>query len=164
MTSGKKRAELKRLSKDARKTLHSMLRLADELLRDLDYVDQFGGESNLLDDLEAKEFAHFGGSPTLTQMLRAFRANPSQATWEEYSHNVWAMIELARPAKDAGPAERVNWKSLAKELQVQVETLTVELEKQRQENEKLSAEVRGLAEQNAEMRGELKTFRSLQHA
>lgn len=96
-TSGQKRAELKRLAKAARDSLYRMLQIVDELLADVEYVDRFKGESQLIDDIEAKEFAHFGGSPSLAAMLRAYRANPKKFTWAKYNFNIAAMIELAAP-------------------------------------------------------------------
>lgn len=107
-TSGQKRAELKRLAKTARDGLYRMLQIVDELLSDVEYVDKFKGESQLIDDIEAKEFAHFGGSPSLSAMLRAYRANPKKGTWSKYNFNIAAMIELAAPppapkTKDSDP-------------------------------------------------------------
>jgi len=105
VTTSQKHAELKRLGKEAAKTIYDMLRLSDEILSDHEYVDQFGGEPKLIDMLEKDEFAHFGGDPSLSAMLRAFRANPKETTWKEYRFNVRAMIELAREQEDKGRRE-----------------------------------------------------------
>lgn len=161
MTSGKKRAELKRLSGDVRHGIHAMLKIAHDLLEDQEYVAQFGGGPQLIDDMQSKEFAHFGGSPTLPQMLRAYAANPGEQAWKEYDYNIWAMIELAAPAREAGEATHINWKAIAKELEVQVEQLTTELAAASEQVSAMEAAIASLETQNAEMRGELKALREL---
>lgn len=104
-TTSQKHAELKKLGKQARETIYDMLRLTTEILADHEYVDQFGGEVGLRDLLEAEEYVHFGGDPSLTAMLRAYRANPDEATWKEYRYNIRAMIELANEQEDRGRRE-----------------------------------------------------------
>jgi len=96
-TSSQKHAELKRLSRKAARNIYDMLRLADQILQDHEYVDRFGGEPQLIEAMENDEFLHFGGNPSLPSMLRAFRANPLLKTWQEYRFNVRAMIDLAEP-------------------------------------------------------------------
>lgn len=120
-TSSQKRSELKKLAKQSRENIFRMLQIVDELLEDKEYVDQFGGEAQLMDHIEVEEFAHFGGNPALSSMLRAFRANPKKSTWAEYRYNIRAMIDLASPEKESGETQRTNWKALAKELQLKLE-------------------------------------------
>ena len=55
----------------------------------------------------------------MPELLRAYRANPSRAMWEEHRFNLRAMIELSRPSKGEA-TERVNWKALAKELEAKL--------------------------------------------
>lgn len=99
-TTSQKHAELKRLAKQAAQSIYDMLRIVTEILEDHEYVDRFGGEGAILDLIEKEEFIHFGGDPTLTAMLRAYRANPREATWKEYRYNIRAMIELAHEQED----------------------------------------------------------------
>jgi len=127
MTTSQKRAELKRVSKAAKDGVWQMLNLADEILSDHEYVDQFGSEAELIDQLEADEFSHFGGTPKLTAMLRAYRANPAKGTWAENGFNLWVMIDLAAPASDSPPKQYTNWKQRAKEAEAKVEELEAEL-------------------------------------
>lgn len=155
VTTGQKHAELKRLGKEAAKSIYDMLRLADEILHDAEYVDQFGGEAELIDRFEAEEFAHFGGNPSLSAMLRAYRCNPKLATWKEYKFNIRAMIDLAAPAKDGEPTERVNWKTLAKELQAKVEQSDAVVAELRATNADLRAKADAAANEAAELRGRL---------
>jgi len=96
-TTSQKHAELKRLSKTVARNIYDMLRLADQVLQDNEYVDRFGGEPQLIEAMENDEFLHFGGNPSLSSMLRAYRANPVLKTWQEYRFNIRAMIDLAEP-------------------------------------------------------------------
>ena len=118
-TTSQKHAELKGLAKQSARNIWDMLRLAVEILADLEYIDKFGGEGPMLDLLEAEEFIHFGGDPSLTAMLRAYRANPQLAKWQEYRFNVRAMIELARAAecKNAREARKVDEQATLDQVQ-----------------------------------------------
>jgi hypothetical protein len=127
MDSKQKHAELKKLGKKARTNLFDMLKLASEIADDPEYCEEYGGQTALVEHLEATGFAHFGGKPSLANMLRAYRKNPTKATWDEYSHNIWAMIDLSAPAKNTEAKEKINWKAHAKELEVKVEILEAEL-------------------------------------
>lgn len=127
MNTEQKHAELKKLGKKARTNLYDMLKLATEIVDDPEYCDQYGGQSPLIEHLESTDFAHFGGRPSLANMIRAFRKNPNKATWDEYQHNIWAMIELSTPEKNGEALERINWKARAKELEVRCEMLEAEL-------------------------------------
>lgn len=154
-TASQKRAELKGLAKKSRDNIFSMLKLADEILKDAEYVDEFGGEDLLMDHMQDEEFAHFGGSPSLSEMLRAYRANPSKGTWSEYKHNIWAMIELANPKKEGTATERVNWKARCKEAEFERDQLRDQVSEQRQLIDRLQDEVVELREENATLKGRL---------
>ena len=96
-STSQKRADLKALGKQARENIYAMLKLADEILKDQDYVDQFhGGEIEVMQQMEADEFVHFGGDPSLAAMLKAYRENPGEDVWQEYRYNIRAMIDLAK--------------------------------------------------------------------
>jgi hypothetical protein len=117
MRTSEKRARLKQLSTESQKNIHEMLRLAVEILDDHDYTDANGGQQKLMGEMETKDFAHFGGDPSLSSMLRAYRANPDIKAWQEHRFNVRAMIVLAapvRPKQDRTPP--VNHKKAAEEL------------------------------------------------
>lgn len=150
MTSGQKRAELKRLAKAVRENIFEMLRIACELIDDHAYVDEFGGEPKLLDHLEAEEFAHFGGVPKLAAMIRAFRANPKKATWAEYRFNVQAMIDLATPEKQTQQS-RTDWKAKALELELTVEAQAAQLAS----IGSLNAQIEELKAENNRLRGRI---------
>ena len=109
-TTSQKHARLKQLSQQTQQNIYDMLRLVDEILQDREYIDQHGGEGPLLDSFENHEFSHFGGSPSLSSMLRAYRHNPKKAVWQEHAFNLRVMIDLATPEKDRGDVQRVNWK------------------------------------------------------
>lgn len=158
MDAGKKRAKLKQLATTIRKGIFEMIKIADELLSDFAYVDQFGGEAALIEDMENKEFAHFGGSPSLGQLLRAYRESPDEKTWKEYDYNVWAMIELSRPVKEKAPVERINWKQLCKELQAQVEVLESERDRAREQAEAMEERVAELVEATSKLQGRLSVY------
>lgn len=119
MSTTKKRAELKRLSSSVQQNIYDMLKLTNEILSDGEYVDQFGGEAGAMDDMEQKEFSHFGGRPSLGSMLAAFRKNPDIKTWREYRFNIVAMIELANPREDR-EVVRIDWKAQAKEFEAEL--------------------------------------------
>lgn len=135
-TTSQKRAELKRISKAAKDGVWNMLRLADEILSDHEYVDRFGSEAELIDQMETDEFSHFGGNPKLSAMLKAYRANPGHITWQEYHFNIWAMIELATPAPQPRPHERTDWKKIAQEAEAKV----AETKAENQRLERLAAQ------------------------
>ncbi len=92
LTTSQKHAKLKLLSKQTQNNIFAMLKYADEILADFAYVDKFGGEGAILDAFSENEFSHFGGQPSLEAMLKAYRANPAKATWEEYNFNLRVMI------------------------------------------------------------------------
>jgi len=154
-TTSQKHARLKVLGKAAAKNIYDMLRLADEILADHEYADRFGGEADLIAMLENEEFQHFGGNPKLSSMLRAFRANPKLATWEEYRFNIRAMIELSEPAKDGADVERINWKALAKELQAKLESAEAVVAELRTANGELRTRADAATTEAAELRGRL---------
>lgn len=158
----KKRERLKKLSADAKKSLYEMLKITDEIFRDKDYVDEHGGESPLMLAIESDEFAHFGGTPSLAELLRAYRHNPEREVWEENRFNWRVMIDLAKPARESGESlSRVNWKAKAKELEAENERLKSEVDRLRTENANLSARVGKLTESVAELKGELRAVERL---
>lgn len=109
------RRELRLLSVTVKENIFEMLRMASQVLNDRDYCDRFGGYDKLLDSLEKEEFSHFGGTPTLTSMLRAYEANPDAAEWKKYQFNIHAMVLLAKPRKqERDYFPRVDWKTKAK--------------------------------------------------
>lgn len=120
-TTSQKHAQLKKLSKQIQDNIWKMLKITDEILSDKEYVDQFGGEDVLMDHLEQSEFSHFGGKPTLPEMLRAYKKNPTRKTWQDNKFNIHIMIDLARPQAEGTETIRINWKAKCKELELQVE-------------------------------------------
>lgn len=151
MTSGQKRAELRRLSKASQQNIFDMLRLACELIDDHAYVDQFGGEPQLVEQMEAEEFSHFGGVPKLGLMLRAFRANPKLATWKENKFNVQVMIDLAKPPKEKNETTRTDWKAKCAELELQNDQLNAQLSSVAT----LNAQIEELKAENNRLRGRI---------
>lgn len=143
MTSKQKHTKLKNLSKNSKENLHEMLRLADELLADHGYVDDFGGEDKLMEALSDEEFSHFGGTPSLSEMLAAYRKHPDLKTWQEFRFNIWALIDLAKPQSQSSTKARTNWQAKATALELEVARLTAELERLREENAELRGELRG---------------------
>ncbi len=163
-TTSQKHAELKKLSTQTRDNIYGMLRLANEILSDHEYVDQFGSEAELIEQMEKNEFSHFGGQPSLGAMLRAYRANPKKATWAEYDYNLRVMIDLAAPAKERTEVERVNWKSRCAELTDRVEELEAMVKEYRTRVEELQSERDDLRETSSELRGQLKLLRPKEFA
>lgn len=161
MSSTQKRAELKRLAKQCQSNLFEMLKIVDELLGDHEYVDTFGGESQLMDHIEAEEFSHFGGSPSLAAMLRAYRANPRKATWAEYRFNVQAMIELATPTREAADVERINWKAKCKELEAKLAQAEATASEYKASNGELRTKCDSLTAEAGELRGRVAVLESL---
>ena len=158
-TTGQKHAELKKLGKQAKQNIYNMLRLTDAILRDHEYVDQYGGEGPLIDYFENNEFSHFGGQPSLTSMLRAYRHNSDQEVWQEHDYNLRVMIDLATPEKDRGDVQRVNWKARCAELEEEVKRLSAMLEEYRTTSADLRQRCDDLTAANGELRGELKAVR-----
>ena len=154
-TTSQKHAELKKLSKQSQQNIYDMLRLTDEILNDAEYVDQFGGEADLIDHMEAAEFSHFGGNPSLSEMLRAYRANPQKKVWTEYRYNVRALIELSLPERERAEIVRTNWKSKAAELQSQLDSQSAILRDYKKMVDDLQGKVESLANANGELRGQL---------
>ena len=160
-TTSQKHATLKALAKRARDNVYQMLRLADEILSDTEYVDRFGGEAGLIELFAGDEFAHFGGTPSLPAMLRAYRANPAKATWGQYDFNIWVMIDLAKPASEAGDRTYVNWKAKAKELEAELGQTKAALADYRRTASDLRESVDSLTAQNGELRGRLSALEDL---
>lgn len=128
-SAGKKRAELKRLSSDVQRNIFEMLRLAHEILSDHEYVATFGNEAKCIDDMQEREFSHFGGNPTLGMMLRAYRMFPDIAEWRKNKFNIRVMIDLANP-RETKEGERVNWKARCAELEAEVANYKARVEEQ----------------------------------
>jgi len=126
VTTTRKHATLKTLSKRAKENIHEMLRLTTEILEDLAYVDEYGGQNVLLDELEENEFGHFGGNPSLRAMLKAYRLNPDKAVWQEHNFNIRVMIDLTKPERKASDEPRTNWKARCAELEERVRVLEAE--------------------------------------
>ena len=161
MTSKQKHLYLKRLAGDIRRHLFEMLRCASEILEDRGYVDDFGGYDRLMDALEADEFAHFGGDPSLGAMINAYRKNPNRDTWAEYKYNIRAMIELASDREATEEKERINWKALAKKLELDVQKLTEALAESRKLNERLTEENKTMNQRIGELTGEVNILKGL---
>lgn len=152
MSTTKKRAELKRLSSEGQRNLFEMLRLADEILKDAEYVDQFGGEASCIDDMEAKEFSHFGRSPTLGMMLKAYRKFPDIAEWRRNRFNIRVMIDLANP-REKVETQRTDWKARATELDADNANLKALIDEQSKTISELRAKVEELNGLVGEYRG-----------
>ena len=132
-STSQKHARLKKLSKETQNNIFEMLKLADEILKDREYVDQFGSQAALMDMLEETEFSHFGGKLSLQSMLRAYRANPDLKTWETNKFNLVVMIDLSEPSREKEEVERNDWKARFKEAEEEAakwEARCVELESQ----------------------------------
>lgn len=163
-STSQKHAELKKLSKQVKENIFDMLRLTDEILSDKKYVDEFVSESALIEMIEQQEFGHFGGNPSLSAMLRAFRANPKKATWQEYHFNIRAMIDLANPDEEKQDrAGRVDWKGKTAELEEQVESQQATIDELTSSNAELREHVEKLTTELAEMRGQLSVYKERQH-
>lgn len=160
-TTSQLHADLKALAKKTRENIYDMLRIANTILEDAEYCDQFGSEAQLIEIMEADEFAHFGGRPSLAQMLRAYRANPKRETWSKYKFNIAAMIELAKPVKEGEEVERINWKALAKQLQAKVEEWEATLADYRSQTTAQRVQIEQLTASNGELRGELRAVREM---
>lgn len=99
-----------------------------------------------MDDMEAKEFSHFGGNPSLGSMLQAYRKNPDLRVWKEYQFNIRAMIDLANPREESDTV-RVNWRAQAKLLEAELANAKAQLTDQSKTISELRAkldEVNGL--------------------
>ena len=163
-TSGQKRAELKVLAKRCKSTIFDMLKLADELLSDHEYVGDYGGEDKLMDDMQADEFSHFGSKPTLSQMIRAYRANPKRATWDEYKSDIWAMIDLAQPGNpNDSDIVRINWKARCKEAEAKVAQLEAVVDDQRKTIAAQQSQIDQLRAELGEFKGRLAERRERTH-
>jgi len=160
-TTSQKHAQLKGLSRNTQQNIYEMLRLANEILQDHQYVDGLGGEGKLLDMLEKEEFSHFGGDPSLPAMLRAYRYSPQLETWREYRFNIRALIELAAPDSEGADATRTNWKALAKALQAELEQAKAALEEYRRTNAELRNNHEAHLGEIGELRGRLAVLESL---
>lgn len=157
MSATKKRAELKRLSAQTQQNIYDMLRLTDEILTDVEYVDHFGSEAAAMDDIEAKEFSHFGGRPSLGSMLRAYRKNPDLKTWKENKFNIVLMIDLANP-KEERETVRVDWKAQAQTLEAELTNAKSTLAEQSRTISELRARDQEKAELIGELRGQIKVL------
>lgn len=135
-SSEKKREQLKKLGRQARVKLYEMLSLTASILTDAAYVEEHGGIEVLTDHLEATDFAHFGGKPSLRNMLGALKKNPEKSVWDERRHNIWAMIDLAKPSPAASQGKpRIDRAARIKELEVENRVLRDELSELRTRHE-----------------------------
>lgn len=127
MNTKEKHVKLKQLGKQSRDSLFDRLRLTDEILRDHEYVDQFGSEPRLVEIMEADEWSDFATRPGLPALLKAYRANPNKKTWEQYRFDWGAMIELARPEESEDRKPTTNWKSKFHDAEVRIKELEAEI-------------------------------------
>ncbi len=161
--TSRKHAKLKELSATVKTSIYQMLKLADEILADPEYVEQFGGEPQLIDHLEANEFSHFGGRPSLAAMLKAYRKSPTESEWRQYKYNIQAMIELSVPRDNEKPVH-VNWKARCSELEAEIASLKASLEDYQQVSADLRKVCDDLRAENGELRGQLKYLEKISAA
>jgi uncharacterized coiled-coil protein SlyX len=148
-TASQKRAALKAMSMTIKTQLFEALKLADELLQDPDYTDQFGGELALIEHMEQEEFSIFGGEPSLFDMVAAYRANPTKKVWAANKYDIRVMILLTKgEPEDKGPKERHNWVKTAHELEGRVAELEATIA---QQNETIAEYQKQLAAKDAEL-------------
>lgn len=133
MTPTQMRAKIRQLANTAREALYEQIRLTHTLLQNVEYCDSQGGYDALLGQIEREDFAHFGGSPSLAAILRAYQANPAKATWAKYNYHLKAMIALAQPDKEPGISTRTNWRARCEQLEAELATLRAELTAAKQE-------------------------------
>lgn len=127
MNTKEKHVRLKSLGKQARDSLFERLRLTDEILRDHEYVDQFGSEVRLIEIMEADEWSDFSTRPGLFALVKAYRANPNKKTWEQYRFDWGAMIALATPDAETDRKAPINWKTKFQEAEVRIRELEAEI-------------------------------------
>jgi len=148
MTGKELRQKLKVASANVRTGIFDMLSLTASILQDDEYVAKHGGQDALLDNLEATEFAHFGGSPSLRGMLRAYQVFPTRRAWSKQRYNVRAMVLKSGYKTSTESKKRINWKALAQErletienLKKTVMSLRSELETERTHRNELSSQL-----------------------
>ncbi len=124
-TTSQKHAELKQLGKTARDSLYRRLQLTDEILRDQEYVDQFGSEVKLMEIMEADEWSEFASRPGLAALLKIYRNHPEKEVWDEYRYDWAAIAELDKVEVER--VERTDWRKECMERDLRIKELEAEL-------------------------------------
>lgn len=156
LTASQKRAALRAMAVTIKTQLFDALKMANELLQDPDYADQFGGELGLIESMQQDEFAIFGGDPSLFDMLKAYRANPNKNVWAVNKYDIRAMIILTEgEPEEKERKERHSWVKQAHELEGKVAELEAQIA---QQQETIADYQKQLATKDIELDGAKRTI------
>lgn len=140
-------AQLKNLADQAAENLYERIKLASEVLEDLDWIAECFGGSDLkaMDTLQADYFRDLGGFITMGELIRMYKTLPKHV-WEECRYNVAAVqVEYKNRTQPESTNEkkgggRPKWKEIAEEAQQRIETLERQVEQLLEANQSLRAE------------------------
>jgi len=162
--TGKCLTELKSLVKAAKDNLYRRIELAAAVLSDLDWIAQVHGGSDLKaqDALQAEFFPDLNGYLSLGKLVAMYR-HVEKSRWEEVRYDISAVEVLYDDSRSQTTTEekgqRTAWKAIAKDrldeierLKAQVGELTAAMQKLREENKSLVAQVARLEGRMEEMR------------
>jgi hypothetical protein len=158
MTTKQALAELKKLAKEAGRSLYRRLELAAVVLQDLDWIAQVHGGSDLKaqDALEDEFFRDVGGYVTLGKLLAMYRHVP-KAKWVELRYKVQAIEleydEQAAPDKRE-TGVRTAWKQIAEERGDKLEAAERKILI-------LQAKVDGLTSENERLKGRIEQLEKM---
>lgn len=158
-------AELKKLAATAGNNLYERIKLASQVMADLDWIASVHGGNDLqaADALQDEFFRELGGFITLGKLIAMYKG-VSIEQWQEVKYDIAAVEaiynEETRETHEKGV--RTSWKKVAEERGERIEQLersskqVEEVAAVRQtETERLRNEVARLKEENAKLRGRI---------
>lgn len=147
-TTTQKIAELKTLCGDVKGNMYQRVKLAFEILADVDWIEHAhrGKTSRAMDFLQHEGFPYI--TLTVGQLAAIYRKWPEESMWKEWDYDVNTMWgELRSDAKPTRKTTKVvHWKEKAEELRSELDELKRSYAKLEQMNAELKGELRGIKE------------------
>ena len=147
-TTTQKIAELKTLCGDVKANMYQRVKLAFEILADVDWIERAhkGHTTQAMDYLQREGFPYV--TLTVGQLAEIFRKWPQESTWKEWDYDINAMWAELRSDKQPSrkAAHTFSWKARAEELKAELGQARREVTKLEQKVAELSGELRGIKE------------------
>lgn len=147
-TTTQKIAELKSLASDARSNMYRRVKLAAEIIKDVDWLEQaFMGKT-----LTAMDFLAREGFPyvllTVGQLSAIYAKWPEENQWKEFHYDVNLMWDELKSTQkpERKTAHVVSWKEKAEQLQAELRIKELENVKLERKVAELEGELRGRKE------------------
>ena len=154
-------AELKTLRDSGDANIYQRIKVAESVIDDADWLNEFhdGDPTAAVASLEHEFFSMLGGSPTLGQLITAYKTFPDESAWKEYRYNVRIMVDLAaeKTASNSNGenVERKQYKKMYAEAEKTIEDLEYNGRRDRQAVESFTTELEAVKEELARANQEI---------